>query len=139
MFCASVGLRLVLKGRTAHASQPETGISPAQTLADLIRDLAALGPGGAMDEEFALVTITYARLGEPRTAIEHYEQALKISREIGYRRGEANNHWNMSLAQDSLGKRSDAVGLAKEALAIYEQIESLYAERVRQQLAEWQQ
>jgi len=45
----------------------------------------------------------------------------------------------MSLAQDSLGKRSDAVGLAKEALAIYEQIESLYAERVRQQLAEWQQ
>ena len=69
MFCASVGLRLVLKGRTAHASQPETGISPAQTLADLIRDLAALGPGGAMDEEFALVTITYARLGEPSYGI----------------------------------------------------------------------
>jgi tetratricopeptide (TPR) repeat protein len=71
-------------------------------------------------------------LSEPLKAIEHYEQALKISREIGYRRGEANTHWNMSLAQDSLGKRSDAVGLAKEALAIYEQIESLYAGRVRQ-------
>ena len=33
------------------------------------RDLAALGPGGAMDEEFALVTITYARLGEPSYGI----------------------------------------------------------------------
>ena len=79
-----------------------------------------------------LLGLAYARLGEPRKAIERYEQALKISREIGYRRGEANTHWNMSLAQDSLGKRSDAVGLAKEALAIYEQIESLYAGRVRQ-------
>ncbi len=37
----------------------------------------------------------------------------------------------MSLAQDSLGKRSEAVKLAGEALAIYEQIESPVAERVR--------
>ena len=38
----------------------------------------------------------------------------------------------MSLALDGLGKRSEAVKLAKEALAIFEQIESPYAEQVRQ-------
>jgi amidohydrolase len=65
MFCASVGLHVRLEGRTAHASQPETGLSPAQTLAALIRDIVVLGPGGPMDEEFALVTVTHARLGEP--------------------------------------------------------------------------
>ena len=44
----------------------------------------------------------------------------------------------MSLALDSLGKRSEAVKLAKDALQIYEQIESPVAERVRRKLAEWQ-
>lgn len=65
MFCASVGLHVRLDGRTAHASQPETGLSPAGTLAGLIRDVAALGPGGRMDDDYALVTVTHARLGEP--------------------------------------------------------------------------
>ena len=32
--------------------------------------------------------IAYSDLGEPRKAIEYYEQALKIDKEIGYRRGE---------------------------------------------------
>ena len=45
----------------------------------------------------------------------------------------------MSLAQDSLGKRAEAVKLAKDALAIFDKIESPYAEQVRQQLAEWQE
>ena len=34
--------------------------------------------------------LAYSHLGEPRKAIEYYEQALKISREIGDRRGEGN-------------------------------------------------
>ena len=69
MFCASVGLRVQLDGRTAHASQPETGNSPAQPLAALIGRIAALGPGGPMDEDFALVTVTHARVGEPSYGI----------------------------------------------------------------------
>lgn len=65
MFCASVGMRVRLEGRTAHAAQPEAGLSPAQALAGLMRDIAALGPVGPMDDDFRLVTITHARLGEP--------------------------------------------------------------------------
>jgi amidohydrolase len=60
--CASVGMRIALKGKTAHASQPETGLSPALAIAGLIPELMGLG-GGAGDD-FRLVTITHARLGE---------------------------------------------------------------------------
>lgn len=42
----------------------------------------------------------YRDLGEPRKAIEYYQQAFAIAREIGDLRGEANALWNMSLAQD---------------------------------------
>ena len=69
MFCASVGLRVQFDGRTAHASQPETGLSPAQPLAALIQRIAALGLGGPLDADFALVTVTHARLGEPSYGI----------------------------------------------------------------------
>ena len=37
-----------------------------------------------------LLGLAYAALGDVRRAIENYEQALVISREIGDRRGEGN-------------------------------------------------
>lgn len=66
MNCASRGAKIVLTGRTAHASQPETGVSPAAAMARLVTELTALGRGGDQaDPGFSLVTITHARLGEP--------------------------------------------------------------------------
>lgn len=67
--CASVGLRIVLTGRTAHASMPEDGISPAQTLARLIPALSALGPGGDLVPGFRLATITHLTMGAPAFGI----------------------------------------------------------------------
>ena len=67
--CASMGLALAFSGKTAHASQPEAGVSPAPALAELIPALAALGPGGALGHDFRLVTVTHARLGEPAFGI----------------------------------------------------------------------
>lgn len=65
MNCASRGMTIVLTGRTAHASQPETGLSPARALARLMTELPALGTGGDQaDPGFSLVTITHAQLGE---------------------------------------------------------------------------
>lgn len=63
--CASLGLKIKLTGNTAHAADPEDGISPAQAIAKLIPALDALGQGGALDDEFRLVTITHVRIGEP--------------------------------------------------------------------------
>ena len=80
----------------------------------------------------------FIHLGETRKAIEYYEQQLKINQKIGDRRGEGNALWNTSLTLDGLGRREEAVKMAKEALAIYEQIESPVAERVRRKLVEWQ-
>lgn len=68
--CASQGLKILFTGKTAHASLPHTGISPALALADLIPALQSLGPGGPdLTPDFRLVTITHARLGEPAFGI----------------------------------------------------------------------
>jgi len=63
--CASMGLKIKLSGKTAHAADPEDGISPAQAVAKLIPALEALGRGGALDDHFRLVTITHVKVGDP--------------------------------------------------------------------------
>jgi len=78
----------------------------------------------------------YAALGEVRQAIAYHEQALVIAREIGDRRGEGNALANMGLAHEKLGDMKRAGELWRAALAIYEQIESPMAERVRGWLGE---
>lgn len=67
--CASRGLRIALTGHTSHASTPEHGISPMRAVASLMPALTALGPGGALDESYALVTVTHAAMGEPAFGI----------------------------------------------------------------------
>ena len=67
--CASLGLKIKLTGKTAHAATPEDGTSPALALAALLPRLDALGPGGALDDSFRLVTLTHVNLGEPTFGI----------------------------------------------------------------------
>jgi amidohydrolase len=67
--CASRGLRIVLSGRTSHAATPEHAISPMRALARLLPELTALGPGGALDDNYRLVTVTHASMGEPAFGI----------------------------------------------------------------------
>ena len=76
-------------------------------------------------------------IGETKRAIQFYEQALLIDREIGDRRGEGTDLWNMSLALDQLGKRAQAIQHAEQALTIREAIEDPRAAKVREKLTEW--
>ena len=69
--------------------------------------------------------------------MQFYEQRLTIAREIGDRRGEATVLWNMSLALDQLGERTQATQHVEQALMICEQIEDPRAAKVRAKLAEW--
>jgi len=62
--CASRGMKIVLSGRTAHSSMPETGTSPMRAVAELMPALTALAHGKKLDENFSLVTITHATMGE---------------------------------------------------------------------------
>ena len=80
----------------------------------------------------------YFALGDNKKAIEFYCQSLVIARSVDYRLGEGKALWNLSLALDKLNQRPQAIDCAQKALQIFEQIESPKAEKVRQQLAEWQ-
>lgn len=67
--CASRGLRILLDGKTAHASMPETGLSPMLAVSRLMPQLTDLGRGTFPSEDFAMVTLTHAVLGEPAFGI----------------------------------------------------------------------
>ena len=67
--CASLGLQIRLSGKTAHAAEPEEGQSPALAVAEMIPALGALGVGGALTDDFKLVTITHVNIGAPTFGI----------------------------------------------------------------------
>lgn len=62
--CASRGMRVVLEGKTAHSSMPETGLSPMEAISKLMPALARLGGGSFSDDDFVMVTVTHAQMGE---------------------------------------------------------------------------
>ncbi|MHC1754303.1 MAG: tetratricopeptide repeat protein [Methanosarcina sp.] len=66
--------------------------------------------------------LSYSHLGEPRKAIEYYEQALKIAREIGDRRNEGNRLRNLGSAHYILGEIRKAIEYYEQALKISRQI-----------------
>lgn len=67
--CASLGLKISFSGKTAHAADPEDGVSPAFAIASLIPELDALGQGGELDRDFRLATITHVNIGAPTFGI----------------------------------------------------------------------
>ncbi len=69
MNCASVGLKIALHGRTAHAAEPGAAMSSGPAITRLIPALTSLGLDGPLDDRFRLVTVTHARLGEPAFGI----------------------------------------------------------------------
>jgi len=74
--CASRGLAITLSGRPAHASAPETGMSPMAALATLMPGLTGLGRGAPDDPDFAQVTVTHASMGAPAFGIAPGEATL---------------------------------------------------------------
>jgi amidohydrolase len=62
--CASCGMTVKLSGTTAHAAQPETGLSPTVAMCHIIEHLSALPPGIVPPNEIASATVVGARLGE---------------------------------------------------------------------------
>lgn len=62
--CASRGMRIVLDGKTAHSSMPETGVSPMHAVASLMPALPGLGRASFDDDDFRMVTVTHAAMGE---------------------------------------------------------------------------
>lgn len=74
--CASRGLAIRLSGTTAHAANPEDGLSPSHAVCDLVPALEALGRGGTLDDDFRLVTVTHFRVGEASFGIAPGEAVI---------------------------------------------------------------
>ena len=62
--CASRGMRIVFAGKTAHSSMPETGVSPMKAISALMPALPELGSGSFGDDDFSMLTVTHASMGE---------------------------------------------------------------------------
>lgn len=82
--CASQGLKISLSGKTAHAAEPEAGISPAMAVSELIPALTALGPGGDLDDDFRLVTVTHVNIGEATFGIAPSEATIFATLRTAY-------------------------------------------------------
>ncbi|MDQ0563994.1 amidohydrolase [Rhizobium mesoamericanum] len=74
--CASRGMKIVLRGKTSHASNPEQGIAPTFAMARLLDGLTALGNNGSLGPDYSLVTVTHAHLGEPAFGISPGEAQI---------------------------------------------------------------
>ena len=61
--CASRGVCIKLKGKTAHAAYPETGISPANMLAELMQTLPYIADDLKYDE-LIMLTLIHCSMGE---------------------------------------------------------------------------
>ena len=66
--------------------------------------------------------IAYRILGETRKGIEYYEQAMKIAREIGDRKGESANLGNLGNAYSDLGEPKKTIEYYEQALKIDREI-----------------
>ncbi len=61
---ASKGMTIKLNGKTAHAAEPENGISPAMAISNIIRQLLTLKTNTELFSDFILLTIIHIKLGE---------------------------------------------------------------------------
>ena len=74
--------------------------------------------------------------GQVERAIEFYQQALAISKEIGDRRAEGSHLGNLGNAYAALGQVGRAIECMAAALAIFEEIKSPHAAQARELLAQ---
>ncbi len=61
---ASKGMTIKLSGKTAHAAEPENGISPANAISRIINQLHKLKENKSLFKDLALLTIIHIQLGE---------------------------------------------------------------------------
>jgi len=79
-FCAaSVGMKVSLKGYTAHASHPEAGKSPGVAMTRIANLAVEIPHAEGAFQDFVLATLTYMYLGEPTFGISPGEGELRFT------------------------------------------------------------
>ena len=62
--CAVASMKITLKGKTAHAGEPENGINPALAIASIIQEFNGLIKPNIKESDFSLITPIYSTLGK---------------------------------------------------------------------------
>ena len=83
-------------------------------------------------EEAALgnLGIAYFSLGEYVQALDHFEKALAISRDLDDRRGECMGLGNRGRVYEALGKRNDAIESFEKQLQVAREIGASHSESI---------
>jgi tetratricopeptide (TPR) repeat protein len=114
-------------------------ISDYQRTGELAHRQLALAEETANRRQYAAaltnIGVVYDSLGEPRRALEYYEQALPINREVGDRSGESVTLYNMAMVYEGEENYAEATRLLEQVVAIDETIEHPDLESDRATLA----
>ena len=79
MNCASLGLKITLHGKTAHAADPDDGISPSLAVAEFIQKISEFNHGNELNNNFRLTTVTHVQIGEQTFGISPGDASIFVT------------------------------------------------------------
>ena len=79
MNCASLGLKITLHGKTAHAADPDDGISPSLAVAEFIQKISEFNHGDELNNNFRLTTVTHVQIGEQTFGISPGDASIFVT------------------------------------------------------------
>ena len=79
MNCASLGLKITLHGKTAHAADPDDGISPSHAVAEFIQKISEFNHGDELNNNFRLTTVTHVQIGEQTFGISPGDASIFVT------------------------------------------------------------
>ena len=133
-------------GRTEGAIMVNLGLTYKNS-GDFLKARGLLEQALALSQEFgdrigegmalANLGIVSSALGEPHKALEFYEKQLSLARETGDRKSEGNALANMGRELYQIGQMEKGIEQVKQALKIFEAIDSPSAHWARDQLKKW--
>ena len=79
MNCASLGLKITLHGKTAHAADPDDGISPSHAVAEFVQKISEFNHGDELNNNFRLTTVTHVQIGEQTFGISPGDASIFVT------------------------------------------------------------
>ena len=79
MNCASLGLKITLHGKTAHAADPDDGISPSHAVAEFVQKISEFNHGDELNNNFRLTTVTHVQIGEQSFGISPGDASIFVT------------------------------------------------------------
>ena len=77
--CASLGLKVTLNGKTAHAADPSDGISPSLAVAEFIQKISEFNHCDELNNNFRLTTVTHVQIGKQSFGISPGDASIFVT------------------------------------------------------------